>query len=113
MDGQNATAGDKAEESKGPARVETPQESKSEEIPLSSQKSAASAEPEYPGPVQVALIMMCILCAIFIMSLVSFPRVAWAETQPSVAKGSTPNTTNPVQHTGPHDHLDRDPPDHR
>ncbi|KAJ5506982.1 hypothetical protein N7453_005939 [Penicillium expansum] len=37
--------------------------------PLSSQKSAASAEPEYPGPVQVALIMMCILCAIFIMSL--------------------------------------------
>jgi hypothetical protein len=35
------------------------------------QKSAAPSEPEYPPPLQVAIIMTCILCAIFIMSLVS------------------------------------------
>lgn len=71
MDGQHESAGDQAEESKGPAQVEVPLEGKSEENPLSSQKSVASVEPEYPGPAQVALIMACILCAIFIMSLVS------------------------------------------
>ncbi len=38
---------------------------------LTPEISAASSEPEYPGPVQVAIIMTCILCAIFIMSLVS------------------------------------------
>ncbi|KAJ5410692.1 uncharacterized protein N7487_005051 [Penicillium crustosum] len=69
MDGQHESAGDQAEESKGPAQVEVPLEGKSEENPLSSQKSVASVEPEYPGPAQVALIMACILCAIFIMSL--------------------------------------------
>ncbi|CAI7596834.1 unnamed protein product [Penicillium discolor] len=69
MDEQNESAGDQAEESKGPAQVEVPLESKSEENRLSSQKSVALAEPEYPGPAQVALIMTCILCAIFIMSL--------------------------------------------
>jgi hypothetical protein len=43
-----------------------------EDTALAPQISAASSEPEYPGPVQVAIIMTCILCAIFIMSLVSF-----------------------------------------
>jgi hypothetical protein len=43
-----------------------------EDNALTPQISAAPSEPEYPGPVQVAIIMACILCAIFIMSLVSF-----------------------------------------
>lgn len=71
MDGQHASANDQGEESKGPVPVETPHGSKTEREPLNSEGSSASAEPEYPGPVQVALIMTCILCAIFIMSLVS------------------------------------------
>ncbi|KAJ5951537.1 uncharacterized protein N7479_009950 [Penicillium vulpinum] len=69
MDRQYKSAGDQAEESKRPVQVEVSQETKSEENPLSSQKSSASDEPEYPGSAQVALIMICILCAIFIMSL--------------------------------------------
>ncbi|KND91004.1 putative HC-toxin efflux carrier TOXA [Tolypocladium ophioglossoides CBS 100239] len=41
-----------------------------DENALTPQLSAApSEEPEYPGGVQVALIMTCILCAIFLMSL--------------------------------------------
>lgn len=69
MDGQRASANDQAELSKGPVPAETPEETKNEDE--GSKEPLASPEPEYPGPVQVALIMTCILCAIFIMSLVS------------------------------------------
>lgn len=115
MDEQNESAGDQAEESKGPAQVEVPLESKSEENRLSFQKSVALAEPEYPGPAQVALIMTCILCAIFIMSLVSFcSRLVDGEaTLPSLSIPiQPPPPLTLCNNKGPHDHLNRNPPDH-
>lgn len=40
------------------------------------EKSGPPSEQEYPGPVQVAIIMTCILSAIFLMSLVSLSIAA-------------------------------------
>ncbi|OJJ97023.1 hypothetical protein ASPACDRAFT_81137 [Aspergillus aculeatus ATCC 16872] len=69
MTSKDVPACDQAEDFKDTAEVEVSQESKVERSPSSLKESADSPEPEYPGPVQVALIMICILCAIFIMSL--------------------------------------------
>jgi hypothetical protein len=66
MNEMKAASSDCAEESKTPEAVDPPKEDKPEE-----KSRLASPEPEYPGGVQVAIIMTCILSAIFLMSLVS------------------------------------------
>ncbi|RAK79022.1 MDR family MFS transporter [Aspergillus fijiensis CBS 313.89] len=69
MTSKDVPAGDQAKDFKDTAEAEVSQGSKLERSPSSPKESADSPEAEYPGPLQVALIMICILCAIFIMSL--------------------------------------------
>ena len=69
-----------AASSDGTEKVESPktlvdnsdeENGKVEDNTLAPKTSAGSAEQEYPPPVQVAIIMICILSAIFLISLVS------------------------------------------